>query len=685
MKAKTIALTGMVSALIALSGCMEKDVFKGEKEEEKTFNTFDYSTVNQATTLEVAYLNTGVKARVYFELYDEMPVVENEYSYSKRPDVTPLFAAYTGKDGVFKDNVRLPAYLKKVYIYTPAFYARTLIEAEVVNGNIQATDAVEEKAATRDVAPTNKPHDSYMVTSVEQKGKWPHHYYDTPTEYRSDTRWKTWLGEYDKYRNGEIQYEYAGGELSVQSDDLYTAHTSVINVNSTCPDNLRCYTDLYVSKDAELAMTFLGQNTCWNCSLGYYYYKDGEKPNSLNNAHIIMLFPNTQDGRWVDGQNKYNNTYAGNSAGINRGTAVQLMYYPDIAKGSKKGATPTFPAGLRIGFVLANNAWSNRIEAYKDNHRYRAATSEGLSMQDNGEPYDVPRTAAYKYNNHVMISFEDHTWDENFSDVVITMKSNPVDAVTDIPVVNPDDAVVTVTTLKGIYAFEDMWPAQGDYDMNDVIVRHNHEKTFAKDNSNAIQSESFIFKTFQNYASLTNGLAFRVELSGNKVASTKYYIRKPGESDFTETTAFTHEKDRNADVYLLTGDIRTDMGAEYKVTLEYAEPVAKESEAVPFIYRASEANPDKRWEVHLPKENPTSKMDNDFFGKEADASKPDEKIYYVREGNYPFAIFLSGADEEDVAELLERSNETVPIDQLYNGYAGWVTSQGSSNKDWYKQ
>lgn len=672
MKAKTIALTGMVSALIALSGCMEKDVFKGEKEEEKTFNTFDYSTVNQATTLEVAYLNTGVKARVYFELYDEMPVVENEYSYSKRPDVTPLFAAYTGKDGVFKDNVRLPAYLKKVYIYTPAFYARTLIEAEVVNGNIQATDAVEEKAATRDVAPTNKPHDSYMVTTS-----------NTPQEY-SGTRWKTWLGEYNKYRNGEIQYEYPGGELSVKNEDLYTVHSQVINSNQNCPEHYRSYTDLYVNKDAELAVTFLGQNTCWNCSLGYYYYKDGEKPTSLNDAHVIMLFPNTQDGGWSNGQWR-DDKYAGSSAGIDRGTAVQLKYYPDIANGSKKGATPTFPAGLRIGFVLANNAWSNRIKAHPNNKRYRAATSKGLSVNNEGKAYDSPRTAAYEYDGHVMISFEDHTDDENFSDVVITMKSNPVDAVTDIPVVNPDDAVVTVTTLKGIYAFEDMWPAQGDYDMNDVIVRHTHEKTFAKDNSNAIQSESFIFKTFQNYASLTNGLAFRVELPGNKVASTKCYIRKPGESDFTETTAFTHEKDRNAEVYLLTGDIRTDMGAEYKVTLEYAEPVAKESEAVPFIYRASEANPDKRWEVHLPKENPTSKMDMAFFGQGNDASAVERGIYYVREGNYPFAIFLSGANEKDVAKLLERSNETVPIDQLYNGYAGWVTSQGSSNKDWYKQ
>ncbi len=64
-------------------------------------------------------------------------------------------------------------------IYSPAFYARTLIEAEVVNGNIQATDAVKENPRTRIVTATEQEHDSYMVTTS-----------NTPRKY-SDMRWKT--------------------------------------------------------------------------------------------------------------------------------------------------------------------------------------------------------------------------------------------------------------------------------------------------------------------------------------------------------------------------------------------------------------------------------------------------------------------------------------------------------------
>ena len=32
--------------------------------------------------------------------------------------------------------------------------------------------------------------------------------------------------------------------------------------------------------------------------MGYYYYKTGNKPKSLADANVVMIFPNAQDGRW---------------------------------------------------------------------------------------------------------------------------------------------------------------------------------------------------------------------------------------------------------------------------------------------------------------------------------------------------------------------------------------------------
>lgn len=646
-------------AIFALSSCLEKEIYQGPKEDDKEFNDFDFSTVQSAISLEVSYANCGVEANVYFEVYDEIPVILNDYGYIKKTDITPLFTAYTADNSIYKQTVELPAYLKKVYIYTPSFFAQTLIEADVINGIIKATDETAVAAISRSVANTDRRYNSYMVT-------------DAPPAAYEGIRWKPWLGNYNLKRNGEIAYKYQGDLAANKRDGLYTAHSQVININKKCPEELRCYSDISITEPAEIVVTFLGQNTCWNCSMGYYYYQEGNAPATLDDANVIMLFPNTQDGEW-----SVNKKAAAPTAGIDRLTAVQLKYYPNIANGSKEGETNAFPAGYKVGLVIANNAWSNRVSGFTGNKHYRSATSEGLSIDNSGNAFRSPRTAAYNYKDFVMVSFEDHIDDENFSDVVVALKSNPVDAIEVDPDVDPDKNQTTVEVLKGIYAFEDLWPSAGDYDMNDVIVRYNYGKTFDKDNN--IYAESFIFKTFQNFAGNSNGLAFRLLGTGNASTIT-CSIRKPEEKEFSETN-FTFEKDDN--VYILTENVKENIGAEYKVTLKYDTPIVTPTVAQPFIFK-NEAN-GKRWEVHIPKEKPTSKMEISHFQKGDDASKPSQNIYYVREGNYPFAFFLSGATEKDIQKLLDPKNEKTPIDQLYKGYNGWVKSNGKDNQNWYKE
>ncbi|MDO4165234.1 MAG: LruC domain-containing protein [Bacteroides sp.] len=694
MKTSQSLFVTLFAGALALSGCMEKDVYAGSQvETEKTYNDFNFSTVAASTSLEVSYLNDGVEANVYFELYDENPVILEDYRYVKRDDVTPLYAAYTDENGVFKGTVNLPAYLSKVYIYTPAFFAQTLIEAEMVNGAIVASDdAVGEEVATRTVTATDEAHDSYMVSTAS----------DVPDAYKNDTRWKTWLGSYDKYKNGEVQYKYTGTDLiPTNVKDLYGIHQSVINISTTCPDGYRSYSDLYVNEEAEVAITFLGQNTCWNSSLGYYYYKDGEKPASINAANVIMLFPNTQDGLWTNDK-----TAASKTAGIDRNTTVQLYYYPNIASGSQEGKTTKFPAGYRIGLVLACNAWSNYIVQNNGNtkrnvrSKYRAATSEGLSVDANGNNWNEPRTAAYKYGESIMISFEDYVTDENFSDVVVTLKSNPVDAITDIPVVDPESKKTTATTLKGMYAFEDLWPDNGDFDMNDVMVRKKQTKVF--DSDNKIYSESILLKTFQNYAINANGLAIKIKggvskLKGVDITGTK---EKEGAVNTRATTEFAQEEDGEDLILLLSDDVNSEMGTEYIVTLNYSDDRTIEivDEVIPFLYgkveegdddttdsgTSTRANQITRWEVHISTDAPTSKADLSYFNTGSDKSDLENGVYYVNSSIYPFAFFLSGASETDLSKLLDPANESTPIDELYKDYTKWVESSGASSTSWYK-
>lgn len=108
---------------------------------------------------------------------------------------------------------------------------------------------------------------------------------------------------------------------------------------------------------------------------------------------------------------------------------------------------------------------------------------------------------------------------------------------------------------------------------------------------------------------------------------------------------------------LLTPNVKQDMGATYKVTAKYASPIAEEKAAVvkPFIYRTDDEDltPGLRKEVHLPFEAPTAKADPKFFGTSDDKSDPASGRYYVRAESYPFAFFLSGATEVNLAKLLE--------------------------------
>ena len=51
--------------------------------------------------------------------------------------------------------------------------------------------------------------------------------------------------------------------------------------------------------------------------------------------------------------------------------------------------------------------------------------------------------------------------------------------------------------------------------------------------------------------------------------------------------------------------------------------------------------------------------------------------YYVANGNYPFAIHLSGATNFNTPE-------THPIDKSFEHFMDWVNSNGTDYKDWYK-
>lgn len=774
------------------SSCTDKDnLYDPNWERPHCEFTFD---TDGEYTLDVSYQNMGVSTSVFFEVYDRNPVSEGEDgTVIKKEGLLPLFGGYTEFDGTYRGNLTLPLYLKEVYIYTPAFYAQRVMKATVTGNSIVATDEASRSRAFSRAGSTDKEYTSqtlngavvsgekwktYLgefdestgsVTGFYEKGKeivryevkrvntidcslsrnYNGRYYIDP-----ETNNKVYVTEfYDK--NGNLNkngfyydrkiaitetgedifhpgYNYQGTDLLVSNyKELYAVHASVINTGKDCPELYRSSADLLVGKEAEVAITLLGGNTCWNSSLGYYWYPDGQAPTSYDQIKdkVVMLFPNTQDGSWRGSAS------AAGYEGADRGTCIQLKYYSDINDPSTESVK--FPAKTRIGFVLATNAWTNRIGNFKGDKKYRAATSSGLSQNNEGVAYNAPRTAVYKYGENIMVSFEDHTNDQNFSDVVFTLKANPVEAFEEIVDVTETEVVSIVN--KGMYGFEDIWPSEGDYDMNDVILSCSYTKAMPVTKTTTtdgdgniidvefstpdkISREEYTIKTFQNFAVFTDGISCIIDLpQGVQIEEEKYYIKKRTSADFEEFQALQslHQEDiynkhgslpynqvngGKYNIVHLVNNIRDFLGddgagAELKIVFTYKEGSYSKEETVfkPFI---CVRNKESYHEIHLPMEAPTNHMPVLGWSTQADASRPGSERedgrgeFYIRANNmnnylygpwYPFAIHFSGATEEDLAPLLNKDNEARPISELYPSYEAWVESNNTEHTDWYKR
>ena len=722
---KRMTTFAAIGLLVLVSCSKSKDLYdpnissgdKPEPEIKVEANTFDFSTT-QSVNLAVDYSACNAGA-VWFSIYADYPLSDDPDPVLKN-DLQPVFEAFTNTSGIFNETITLPAYAKHLYVYTGNFFVNDqLLECDVLSGSAKVT-AQSATAATRGAFARTRGEDGTQTNSLATLYQLSY-LVDWRTGDKTDTRiykdWYTPLGTWDA-NSGRPSY------LMKSSDESYSkmAFTeaemkcikqtigNVLKNRSTCPMEYRQAYDLALTEASEVAVTVVGGNTCWNSTMGYYYYPEGQTPTKPEDLNIIMLFPNTQDGQSSFIKSKGNN-YNGNIA-LTPGDMVQLMYYPNIASGDYSGATKIFPKGTRIGFILKSNGWGmqntvgdkkyynsylgERKDAPTVSRQYNAwaASTDGLSYStddrdqnkaDNGtyakpNPEGQARTAKFAYQNaegkqYAIVSFEDACNDDDFDDVILALK--PVGVFEKLP--TPEEKETKTT---GVYAFEDLWPAKGDYDMNDAVV--DFEQVWTWKTPDVKTTESKIYKevvkltTYQNYVTLKSGLAVTIENKGNPTSVKMKTIKG---SDVKEVN---FEKDDKT--YLLTDNIKETLGTQFIIEFEYSDGITnnQKSTVKPFIYRNEG---DGRWEVHIPREAPTSKMITSYFGTEDDLSDPSNGIYYVREANlnYPFAFFLSGTTIEPFKKtILVRDNEKKPIDELYPGFLEWSTSNGSKNPGWYK-
>ena len=232
---------------------------------------------------------------------------------------------------------------------------------------------------------------------------------------------------------------------------------------------------------------------------------------------------------------------------------------------------------------------------------------------------------------------------------------------------------------SGTLLFEDLWPEQGDYDMNDVMIRYT-SKVYKSILTNRVYKIVDEYTPFHRGGYLANGFGYQLHNISNSDVS-KITIERPSYAEKSQYMSGDRESGQSHPTILLFDDMLIFNGKEeadrkYTVTIQVND-VSEKSVLPPynpFIFIESDKTRGK--EVHLVKYPPTDKANLSLLGTGKDVSRPDEELYYVSVDLMPFALNMPVVD-------FPIPEEGVRIDESYPQFATWVKSNGKQSTKWY--
>ncbi len=234
------------------------------------------------------------------------------------------------------------------------------------------------------------------------------------------------------------------------------------------------------------------------------------------------------------------------------------------------------------------------------------------------------------------------------------------------------------------YAFEDLWPAYGDYDCNDLVMNFNYK--IVTNAQNKVVDLVAKFKIKSSGASLNNGFGVSLNTAPSNVASVTGCIKvgsvvnydpKGYEAGHTSNTVIIPVDAINT---LLGRSLINSVPGGYSVQTEIqtvsvhlSTPQASIGTAPynPFIF----VNQDRGKEVHLKDHAPTQLANPVYFGSMNDASNPSQGHFYRSTTGLPWAMEIPN----DFAYPSEKND----ILETYLHFAEWAESSGTMYTDWY--
>ncbi|MBE0649179.1 MAG: LruC domain-containing protein [Bacteroidales bacterium] len=253
---------------------------------------------------------------------------------------------------------------------------------------------------------------------------------------------------------------------------------------------------------------------------------------------------------------------------------------------------------------------------------------------------------------------------------------------------DPDRAYNSYTSGTAVY--EDLWPAMGDYDMNDLVNYYKYNVVTNAQNKVVDIIAKFYVRAVG--ASFQNGFGFQLDnVTPSQIATVTGYEITPG----TISLATNGTENNQAKAVIIAWNnaenvinraggafyntlIGSPVGSSDTVTVTVHLNTLLSTTVVgtppfnPFIIRDG----DRSAEIHLPDYIPTSLADPNLFGTLNDDTNPSANRYYKTATDLPWAINIPADFDYPV--------EYVDILLAYNHFAEWAQSGGSSYPDWYK-
>lgn len=207
-------------------------------------------------------------------------------------------------------------------------------------------------------------------------------------------------------------------------------------------------------------------------SLWYYTYKvndAGVPTTSLADIerNKVKIFDKADPSKKYPADGPGKRVYLGQ---FEPGTRIGFKFLGNATYDSKdypKYSTPYYNAQAYPRRYTNKGSWTNTYNGMK-------ITGDCKDYRDNAYTSGVIRIWDYKGNQYATLGMENRLpseslWDGDFNDMICLIEATPLSVENTIDPPTPDPNIIK---FGGYWLFEDNYPAEGDYDFNDLVVKY---------------------------------------------------------------------------------------------------------------------------------------------------------------------------------------------------------------------